>query len=108
MIRRPPRSTLFPYTTLSRSLRRILGCIERHEPPLRAGFLESLGRVRKITRGPKPARALRELGLKPDLPAPTPTTAGIIAALGSLELKGRRVGVQPYRSEERRVGREGR
>ena len=67
--------------TTGEGLRRILGCIERHEPPLRAGFLESLGRVRKITRGPKPARALRELGMKPDLPAPTPTTAGVIAAL---------------------------
>src|SRR3712207_9127709 len=27
MIRRPPRSTLFPYTTLFRSLSRALGCI---------------------------------------------------------------------------------
>ena len=44
-------------------LRRILDCIERHQPALRAPFLLSLARVRKITRGPKPARALRELGL---------------------------------------------
>src|SRR5256885_8670263 len=50
--------------TTGEGLRRILGCIERHEPRLQAGFLESLGRVRKITRGPKPARALRELGMK--------------------------------------------
>src|SRR2546427_5203307 len=30
MIRRPPRSTLFPYTTLFRSLRRHLAPLERH------------------------------------------------------------------------------
>src|SRR2546422_4021960 len=34
MIRRPPRSTLFPYTTLSRSLRRIVLRAVRHAPPL--------------------------------------------------------------------------
>src|SRR5258708_30261230 len=34
MIRRPPRSTLFPYTTLFRSLRLALG---RPEPELRDG-----------------------------------------------------------------------
>src|SRR3712207_7335436 len=33
MIRRPPRSTLFPYTTLFRS-RQFLGC-RRHQPPTR-------------------------------------------------------------------------
>src|SRR5438132_9261053 len=36
MIRRPPRSTLFPYTTLFRSIR--LGCSER--TPGRGGILE--------------------------------------------------------------------
>src|SRR6267143_1925086 len=85
--------------TTGEGLRRILACIERHEPELRAGFLEALARVRKITRGPKPARALRELGLKPDLPAQVPTTAGVIAALSGLDLKARRVGVQLYGTE---------
>ncbi len=32
-------------------LRRLMGCIERYRPALRAEFLASLGRVRKITRG---------------------------------------------------------
>lgn len=85
--------------TTGEGLRRMLGCIERHEPALRAPFLESLGRVRKITRGPKPARALRELGMKPDVAAQPPTTAGIIASLADLELAGRRVGVQLYGTE---------
>jgi len=59
-------------------------------------FVAALGEVRKITRGPKPARRLRELGLKPDLPVEPPTTAGIIAALSSENLAGRRVAVQLY------------
>src|SRR3981081_4509223 len=64
--------------TTGEGLRRILACIERHEPALRDGFLVELPRGLKIPRGPKPARALRKLGLKPDLPAQPPTTAGII------------------------------
>jgi len=88
--------------TTGEGLRRILACIDRHEPALRGAFLDSLARVRKITRGPKPARALRELGLKPDLAAAVPTTAGIIATLRELELRGRRVGVQLYGTEPNR------
>src|SRR2546427_6710998 len=42
MIRRPPRSTLFPYTTLFRS--RLLV-----EPIVRAALLEDLGRAGDIT-----------------------------------------------------------
>lgn len=80
-------------------LRRLLGCIDRHAPELRAPFVERLGAVRKITRGPKPARALRDLGLKPELAAEVPTTAGVIAALSPLDLNGRRVGVQLYGTE---------
>src|SRR5438876_7878668 len=33
MIRRPPRSTLFPYTTLFRSLvERVIGCVDSNSP----------------------------------------------------------------------------
>jgi uroporphyrinogen-III synthase len=80
-------------------LRRLLRCIERHEPALTPPFLAALRAVRKITRGPKPARALRELGLASDLPAPIPTTAGIIECLRDTPLQGRRVGVQLYGGE---------
>jgi uroporphyrinogen-III synthase len=80
-------------------LRRLLRCIELHEPALRQPFLEALARVRKITRGPKPARALRELGLASDLAAAVPTTAGIIDCLRGTALQGRRVGVQLYGGE---------
>jgi uroporphyrinogen-III synthase len=83
-------------------LRRILSCIDRNEPALRERFLEALARVRKITRGPKPARALRELGLKPDIAAERPTTEGVIASLRAHDLKGRRVGLQLYGTEPNR------
>lgn len=56
----------------------------------------ALGRVRTITRGPKPVRALRDLGLAPGLTADAPTTAGVIATLARESLHGRRVGVQLY------------
>jgi uroporphyrinogen-III synthase len=89
--------------TTGEGLRRILACIERDEPALRDPFLQALARVRKISRGPKPARVLRELGLKADLLAPQPTTAGIIACLSGEALRGRRFGVQLYGSEPNRA-----
>ena len=80
-------------------LRRLLTCLERWQPQGRERFLAALASVRKITRGPKPARALRELGLSSDLEALTPTTDGVIATLRPLDLRGRVVGVQLYGSE---------
>jgi uroporphyrinogen-III synthase len=83
-------------------LRRLCGALDRHAPQLRESFLAALARVRKITRGPKPARALKELGLKSDLAAATPTTEGVIATLRAVELSGRRVGVQLYGTDPNR------
>lgn len=83
-------------------LRRILSCIERHEPALRPGFVEALCRIRKVTRGPKPARTLRELGMKSDLAPERATTEGVIATLRSHDLRGRRIGVQLYGTEPNR------
>jgi uroporphyrinogen-III synthase len=68
-------------------LRRLLRFAERIE--LQNAFIEPLGRVRKITRGPKPVRSLREIGLAADLQAGEPTTEGIIATLSALNLTGR-------------------
>ncbi len=84
-------------------LRRILSCIERHEPTLRGPFVAALGRVRRVTRGPKPAKALRELSLPPDLAADQPTSAGVIVALERVELAGRRVALQLYGTEPNRL-----
>lgn len=59
-------------------------------------LIPALRCVRTITRGPKPARALREIGLAPGLDARTPTTEGIIETLSRESLAGRTVGVQLY------------
>ena len=75
-------------------LRRLLGAAERGG--LRESVVAALAAPRKITRGPKPVRALREIGLDADLTAPVPTSGGVIDALASFDLSGRRVGVQLY------------
>jgi uroporphyrinogen-III synthase len=84
-------------------LRRLCSCLARHEPSGSAAFLAALARLRKITRGPKPARVLRELGLQADLPAAEPTTAGVIQTLRGLDLRGRRVAVQLYGDDPNRA-----
>ncbi len=75
-------------------LRRLVGFARRAE--IEAAFVARVASARKITRGPKPARALRELGLRPDVAADPPTTGGVIAALSGLELRGHSIGVQLY------------
>lgn len=84
-------------------LRRLLRCIDTHEPALRPAFIAALGTVRRITRGPKPARALRELGLASDLAARVPTSAGLIETLREESLSGRRVFVQLYGDDPNRA-----
>lgn len=63
---------------------------------LEARVIAAPGRMRTITRGPKPARALREIGLAPGLAARAPTTEGVIETLSGEPLGGRAVGVQLY------------
>ena len=75
-------------------LRRLVGIA--HRAGIKAPAVAALGKLRTITRGPKPVRALRELGLKAGLSAAVPTTVGVIATLKSESLAGRTVGVQLY------------
>jgi uroporphyrinogen-III synthase len=75
-------------------LRRLLGFARRID--LESAFINALRLARKITRGPKPVRALREIGLAADVAADEPTTEGVIAALERHDLTGRRIGVQLY------------
>jgi uroporphyrinogen-III synthase len=62
-------------------------------------FSHALARIRTVTRGPKPVRALRELGLLPKLMAKIPTSQGVLDVLAGEELRDRRVGVQLYPGE---------
>ena len=78
-------------------LRRLIPVAEKMNR--REAFVAALGRVRNITRGPKPARALRELGLASGLAVATPTSQGILDALAGEDLPGRAIGVQLYPGE---------
>ena len=62
-------------------------------------FVASLAKTRTVTRGPKPARALHEMGLEPGVTAPAPTSNGVLEALAGQALQGRRIGVQLYPGE---------
>jgi uroporphyrinogen-III synthase len=75
-------------------LRRLLAVAKRTERE--AEFIAALGKIRSITRGPKPARALREIGLAPGLAAATPTSEGVVEALAPEDIHGRPIGVQLY------------
>lgn len=75
-------------------VRRLLGFAER--AGLRDSFITALGQTPTLTRGPKPARAFRELGLSPSVQASMPTTEGLIATLKGLDLGRRRIGLQLF------------
>jgi uroporphyrinogen-III synthase len=59
-------------------------------------FVAALGKTRKFARGPKPGRALREIGLEAQMTTEKPTSEGVIAMLSGVNLAGHRVGIQLY------------
>jgi uroporphyrinogen-III synthase len=59
-------------------------------------FVAAAGKGRKFVRGPKPGRALREIGLEPQLTTEKPTSEGVIEMLSHADLGGHRVGLQLY------------
>ncbi|SFJ87151.1 uroporphyrinogen-III synthase [Bradyrhizobium sp. Gha] len=59
-------------------------------------LIAALAKSRKFTRGPKPGKALREVGLDAQQTTEKPTTEGVIEMLGKLDLNGRRLGLQLY------------
>jgi uroporphyrinogen-III synthase len=59
-------------------------------------FLKALGALTIVVRGPKPVNTLRQFGLRTDVTPSHPTTAGVVEALQSHDLAGRRIGVQLY------------
>ena len=66
-------------------------------------FIAALGKARKFARGPKPGRALREIGLEPQVTTERPTSEGIIEMLARVDLKGHRVGLQLYPDKDHGV-----
>jgi uroporphyrinogen-III synthase len=63
---------------------------------LKNDFLNALGKMTIVVRGPKPVAALRQFGVRVDVTPDNPTTEGVIEALRARDLQGRRVGVQLY------------
>jgi uroporphyrinogen-III synthase len=61
-----------------------------------ADFTASIGKTRKFARGPKPGRALREIGLEPQQTTEKPTSEGVAEMLSRIDLKGHRVGLTLY------------
>ncbi|MDB5637111.1 MAG: uroporphyrinogen synthase [Bradyrhizobium sp.] len=59
-------------------------------------FIATLGKARKFARGPKPGRALREIGLEPQVTTEKPTSEGVVEMLSRVDLAGHRVGLQLY------------
>jgi uroporphyrinogen-III synthase len=59
-------------------------------------FIAALGRMRKFTRGPKPGRALREIGLESQVTTGKPTSEGVAEMLARADLRGHRLGLQLY------------
>ena len=96
-IARPPDDLVL---LTGEGLRRLCGFAER--AGCYEAFVSALGGVRCITRGPKPARALRELGLDAGMPASEPTTAGVITGLREAGIQGRDVAVQLYGTDPNR------
>ncbi|HEV3261245.1 MAG TPA: uroporphyrinogen-III synthase [Gemmataceae bacterium] len=86
----------FAYVILmtGEALRRLLGFAEREG--LRDDVIAAVGRARTVTRGPKPVRALKEIGVAPTKVAEAPTTEGVIATLRQEPLRGQTVGLTLY------------
>ena len=66
-------------------------------------FVAALGQARKFARGPKPGRALREIGLEPQVTTEKPTSEGIAEMLSRVDLAGHRVGLQLYPDKDHGV-----
>src|SRR6185503_4024322 len=81
-------------------IERLLGFARREDRE--AAFLAALRRIPKLTRGPKPKRALYRLTLDADYEAAEPTTAGLVAAAANVPLPHRRVAVQLYSGSQDR------
>ena len=82
-------------------LRRLLKVARRIN--VEADFITAVAKPRKFARGPKPGRALREIGLEPQVTTEKPTSEGIAEMLARFDLRGHRVGLQLYPDKDHSV-----
>lgn len=75
-------------------VRRLLALAEQHG--VREAFVKALAKTTLLCRGPKPDRALREVGVKGGIKAHAPTTDGVIESLNTMPIEGQQIAVQLY------------
>ncbi|WP_416193190.1 uroporphyrinogen-III synthase [Nitrobacter sp. TKz-YC01] len=80
--------------TTGEGLRRLVTAARRIG--LDQAFITAIGKSRRLARGPKPGKALREIGLEATITTDKPTSEGILETLARLDLWGHRVGLQLY------------
>ena len=93
-----PTDLLVLYT--GEGLQRLVGFARRANRE--APFVAALARTPKLTRGPKPRRALKALELEPEYTAAEPTTAGMIDTANGISTPLRRVALQLYSQDQDR------
>src|SRR3954463_10327376 len=82
-------------------LRRLRKVAQRMD--VEQAFISAVGKACKFARGPKPGRALREIGLEPQVTTEKPTSEGIAEMLSRVDLSGHRVGLQLYPDKDHSV-----
>jgi uroporphyrinogen-III synthase len=92
----PPDDLIVFYT--GEGVERLVSAARR--AGIEGDFVAALRRTRKLTRGPKPRRALRRLDLDADLEAAAPTTDGLLETLMKIDLPQGRVAVQLYAPDQ--------
>lgn len=80
--------------TTGEGLRRLVKAARRIG--LDQAFIAAIGKSRTVARGPKPGKALREIGLEANITTEKPTSEGIAETLARFDLSGHRIGLQLY------------
>src|SRR4029078_9329955 len=87
--------------TTGEGLRRLMKVVRRIG--LEQEFIAALGQARKFARGPKPGRALREIGMDASATTHKSTSEGIAEMLSRIDLRGHRLGLQLYPDKDHSV-----
>ncbi|EAQ36423.1 hypothetical protein NB311A_20836 [Nitrobacter sp. Nb-311A] len=80
--------------TTGEGLRRLITAARRIG--LDQALIAAIGKSRTLARGPKPGKALREIGLEAAITTDKPTSEGISETLARFDLQDHRVGLQLY------------
>src|SRR6202163_690173 len=82
-------------------LRRLIKVARRMD--VEQDFVTAVSKTQKFARGTKHGRALREIGLEPQMTTEKPTSEGIVEMLARVVLSGHRVGLQLYPDKDHSV-----